>query len=227
MANPISPVDGSSPSGFRLGFLVHKVGTTLTAVLTRAIAKASTSGATDVGWIGVGTHVEDEAAVVADASATPLALIGGKVGSHVTVSAAGDVGAIQADALGALMVNSGGLRATTILASAARTATPTKVDQTNYAARGVIVVIDVTAITATPSVTFTIQGKDPLSGKYFTILASAAITGVGTTVLRVAPGLTAAANLVANDVLPQTWAVDAVHGDSDSITYSVGALYVK
>ena len=111
----------------------------------------------------------------------------------------------------------------TYLPSAARTATPTKQDKSNSVdARGMLVVIDVTAVAATPSVVFTIQGKDSLSGKYYTILASAAITATGTTVLRVHPELTAAANLVAKDVVPRIFAIDAVHADADSITYSVG-----
>lgn len=114
----------------------------------------------------------------------------------------------------------------TVLASAARTATVASADQTNYNGRGLHLVIDVTAITATPSVTFTIQGKDELSGEYYTILASAAITGTGTTVLRVFPGATAAGNTVANDILPRIWRVNAVHADSDSITYSVGASII-
>ncbi|HUR55799.1 MAG TPA: hypothetical protein VMZ71_16800 [Gemmataceae bacterium] len=94
---------------------------------------------------------------------------------------------------------------------------------TNPGWRGLVVVIDVTAITATPSVVFTIQGYDPLSGKYYTILASAAIVGTGTVVLRVFPGAAAVANLVVNDVLPSHWRVIAVHGDADSITYTVSA----
>jgi len=112
------------------------------------------------------------------------------------------------------------------LQSAARTATPTKVNYLNHSARGVIVVIDVTAVTASPSVVFTIQGVDstPATPKYWTILASAAITGTGTTVLRVYPGLTAGANLVASDVLPHEWTIDCVHADADSITYSVKAI---
>jgi len=85
----------------------------------------------------------------------------------------------------------------TLFASAARTATVNGADQVNYNHRGLIVVVDVTAVVDTPSVVFTIQGKDEVSGKYYTLLASAAITGTGTTVLRVYPGLTAAANLVA------------------------------
>lgn len=114
----------------------------------------------------------------------------------------------------------------TIYESAARTADPEIKDQANTTGRGLHLVIDVTAVTATPSVTFTIQGKDPVSGKVWTILASAAITAVGTTILKVYPGLTAAANAAANDVLPPTWNVKAVHGDADSITYTVTAQVV-
>ena len=102
MANPTSPTDAN---GYRLGMLVHKVSTTLTAVLWRALGKASTSGATDVGWGGIATHLEDEVAVVADASnAKPVVLIAGQRGTHVTVGT-GDVGAIQVDTVGAMSVN--------------------------------------------------------------------------------------------------------------------------
>lgn len=82
-------------------------------------------------------------------------------------------------------------------------------------------IIDVTAATATPSVVFTIQGVEPISGNVYTILASAAITGTGTTVLRVHPSLTAAANTIAKDILPMAINIAAVHGDADSITYSI------
>lgn len=115
----------------------------------------------------------------------------------------------------------------TVFASAARTATPTPFDGSASAGvRGLHLVIDATAVTATPSVVFTVQGADPVSGKFYTILASAAITATGTTVLRVYPGLTAAANTVASDVLPPRWRVIATHADADSITYSVAALLV-
>lgn len=113
-----------------------------------------------------------------------------------------------------------------IYASAARTADPTVVDQSNSGCRGLHLVIDCTAADATPSVVFTIQGKDPVSGKVWTILASAAITAVGTTVLKVYPGLTAAANAAANDILPPTWNVKAVHANGVSVTYSVTAQLV-
>jgi hypothetical protein len=112
----------------------------------------------------------------------------------------------------------------TVLASAARTTTTASSDQVNYNRAGMAhVVINVSAIGAAPSITCTIQGKDGVSSAYYTVLASAAITTVSTTVLRVGRGLTAAANTVANDFLPRTWRVNCVHANGDSITYSIGA----
>lgn len=80
--------------------------------------------------------------------------------------------------------------------------------------------IDVSAVSATPSVVFTIAGMSP-GGTAYTILASAAITTTGLTVLRVHPELTAATNTIAKDVLPAALKITATHGDSDSITYSM------
>jgi hypothetical protein len=105
-----------------------------------------------------------------------------------------------------------------IFASAARTAT-SSATMPCRATEGFFY-IDVTAITASPSVVFTIAGVSP-SGTEHTILVSAAITGTGLTVLRVSPQLTAAANTIAKDMLPHAIKVTATHGDADSITYSV------
>lgn len=114
-------------------------------------------------------------------------------------------------------------RSLTIFTSAARTASVDGTDQNGEDFDFLDLIIDCTAITATPSVVFTIQGKDRVSGKYYTILASAAIVATGTTVLRVGPGITAAVNVAANAMLPSIWRVIAVAGDADSMTYSVGA----
>jgi len=116
----------------------------------------------------------------------------------------------------------------TVLASAARTATPT-VDtfkNTSGSVAGMVLIVDVTAASATPSVVFTILGSDPVSGETYTILESAAITGIGTTVLRVHPELSVSANLIAKDLIPNEWTLTAVHADADSITYSVSAQLV-
>lgn len=115
----------------------------------------------------------------------------------------------------------------TILSSAARTSSPTVTDQINYNARGLIVVVDVTAYTGSSTMVITIEGKDNISGKYYTLLASAAISGTGTTILRVYPGLTAATNLVASDVVPRTFRIKSMHTGSDSITYSIGCAVIQ
>lgn len=109
-----------------------------------------------------------------------------------------------------------------LFASAARTASHQSEDQLNRGHRGVRVVINATASAATPSVVFTIQAKDVTSNTYQTVLASAAVTGTGTTVLKVYPGITAAANASVSDVLAPIWRLDVAHGDADSLTYSVG-----
>lgn len=113
-----------------------------------------------------------------------------------------------------------------LLTLAAAAASANSPDQQNFLHRGVKVVVDVTVLGGTtPSITVTIKGRDPVSGKYFTILASAVITATGTTVLTVYPGATAAANLTANDNLPDTWRVEAViAGTTPTVTATISAL---
>ena len=109
-----------------------------------------------------------------------------------------------------------------IFPSAARTATASATLVTD-AMHGLFF-INVTAVTATPSVVFTIYGLSPVGDTAYTILASAAITGTGLTVLRVSPHLTAAANTIAKDILPAAVKVTAVHAGADSITYSMSYI---
>jgi hypothetical protein len=90
----------------------------------------------------------------------------------------------------------------------------------------VAVVVDITSLEAgTPSLTVTIRGVDPASGKGIALLQSAALSTVSTTVLRVGQDLTAAANLTANDLVPENIQVLVDHTDSQPITYSVGMLH--
>lgn len=85
----------------------------------------------------------------------------------------------------------------------ASSANSNSADQTNVNGRGLILVVNVTAVTG--NIQFTIQGKDPVSGVYYTILQSATLSSTATTILRVYPGLTASANLIVSDLLPRTW----------------------
>jgi hypothetical protein len=118
----------------------------------------------------------------------------------------------------------------TVLPSAARTASPNTeqfiIDRRGFSPQGLILTIDATAVTATPQLTVTINRVDPVSGKVAALLTSAVIATAVTTVLRIGPGLTPAANLVVNDLVPPVFRIDCVHADSDSITYSVGGMLI-
>jgi hypothetical protein len=74
---------------------------------------------------------------------------------------------------------------------------------------------------AANEITFTLQGKDALSGEYYDILASAVVDSVETRVLRVHPSFTADSNTIAKDGLPETYRVIAAHADDSPVTYSV------
>ena len=108
--------------------------------------------------------------------------------------------------------------------SAQGTGTVNSTDQLNVNGRGIIVVINITAITA-GSLTVTIQGKDIVSGVYYTLLASAALAATGTTVLTVYPGMTASANAAANSPLPRTWRISSVVA-TGPVTATVGASVI-
>ena len=115
-----------------------------------------------------------------------------------------------------------------VLASAARTATTYSDIFENDWHNGVKIFIDATAKADTPSVTFSIQERDPAGGKFHTVLTSAAITDVTSepVVLVVSPGCAAVSNRVADEPLPREWRVVATHADADSLTYSVGYCYI-
>lgn len=114
----------------------------------------------------------------------------------------------------------------TLIPSAARTATNNTIDYVlGHSGYGRFV-IDVTAVPGVDTVTFTVQGKDNASGKYFTLLASAAISAISTVTLEVGPTITAAANASANKLLSETFRVLVTHSAGTSFTYSVGLDYV-
>lgn len=105
------------------------------------------------------------------------------------------------------------------------TTTQTGADQTNYNGRGLHVVLDMTTV-GTGSVTLTIQGKDATSGKYYTLLAGAAVVTNSTNVYKVYPGLPATANVSANDLLPRTWRILVTANNANATTYTVGASVI-
>lgn len=111
--------------------------------------------------------------------------------------------------------------------SAARVATPAPFTVATVYAVGCHVVVDVSAIVTAPSITVTLEQQDVASSKWYPLLTSAAITAVGTTVLKVYPALPATANVSANDVLTETMRVSVTHANGNSITYSVSVHLVQ
>jgi len=114
-----------------------------------------------------------------------------------------------------------------MLTSAVRTATNSTPDQVNLGWRGAHVIMNVTAAPGVDSVTLTIQGKDPASGTYYTILAGLAETTTGIKVYKVYPGITASGNAAASDFLPSLWRVTITHSAGTNFTYSVAYFYEK
>lgn len=120
-----------------------------------------------------------------------------------------------------------------ILASAARTATPTipvitsaTLAVSTKAMTDLQVIIDVTAVTSTPSVQPALQAQDPVSTKWYDLVASiAAITATGTTVLSFGENTPVVANLGNQGFIPDNIRLTLTHADTDSITYSVGLNY--
>lgn len=94
-------------------------------------------------------------------------------------------------------------------------------DLGNPNCRGVVVFANVTA-GATPSLTVTIQGKDPVSGTYYTILTGTAITSNTNAAIRVYPGIAVSAGSTASDILPSQWRIStAITG---TVTATVSAV---
>lgn len=94
----------------------------------------------------------------------------------------------------------------------------------NLHSSSLIVVLDITAVTGTPAIVVTIQGVDKVSGKKWTILASASKAAAATTVLRVSPNITASANLIAQDIIPPDLNIHVVDsGSGDTATYTIAA----
>lgn len=110
------------------------------------------------------------------------------------------------------------------LASAARTATVNTADLINHNARGVMIMLDVSAASGTGGLTIRIQGKTA-AGTYVSLHAApTAVTTVTQQLYTLYPGTSSTGGAMAqtvSQILPRTWRIQVVHGDGSSYTYSV------
>lgn len=117
----------------------------------------------------------------------------------------------------------------TVLASAVRAASNQSADFTNMNARGVSIILNITAVPGVQTITLNVEAKDTLAGVYQTLAFSSAISATGVHIVQVFPGAVetgALTNLYVQGVpLPRTWRVNMTHSGGGNFTYSVTAQY--
>ena len=101
-----------------------------------------------------------------------------------------------------------------ILESGARTATNNVEVEYNGHPLGQFVIDTTAGVTGVNTLTVSIEGFDAVSGKWYQLDTTAAITTNTTTVLTINPDV--------NNFLPRKFRVVATHATGASITYSIG-----
>lgn len=110
-----------------------------------------------------------------------------------------------------------------VFPSAARTTTQTSADIPVPYAREIDVITDQTVNAGSAgSVTVTINGKDPASGKYYPLLVGAAIAAVGTQILKLGLGLPVTANVSADCGIPPVIQIVVTAVNANITTWSCG-----
>lgn len=114
-------------------------------------------------------------------------------------------------------------------ASSAKTATGTGTVQTNCNAAGVILFVNVTAVSGTTP-TLTVKVQHSFDGTTFADVpgaVTASITGSGLTVLTLFPGVTVAANAAVSYPLARFWRLAwTIGGTTPSFTFAAYANYI-
>jgi hypothetical protein len=123
------------------------------------------------------------------------------------------------------------MSAETLFASAARTATVNSAETDNRSHKGMLLMIDVTAVT-TGTLTPTVQVYDPAEDAWGDFVPFAAISGTGRVWYLMAVGFLAGASgdvaAPVNRTLPMARIrVSMVKSDSSSWTYSVGRAFLE
>ncbi len=128
-----------------------------------------------------------------------------------------------------------GTRDGVALASKARTAETVSEWISSGGATWLLIMFDWTVEAASSTLTLSIEGLDPASGKPFTVwTAAAALTAIGSDAAKVNTYYAIGTALLASAVggltdvenvpVPSTWRVKVAVGDADSATYSIGYM---
>lgn len=118
----------------------------------------------------------------------------------------------------------------TFLASAARTATTSAPEQTNWNARGALLVLDVTVASGTGGLQVQIMGSSPsLGGFQIMSTAPTAVTATGVYMYLYYPStatVQAVIKQVTNMIVPRQWSAQVTAGDASSYTYSLDFVLI-
>lgn len=129
------------------------------------------------------------------------------------------------------------MAAFSVLGSAARTSTTVSAASSSMLGKpmvqtkALLLMVDVTNVVATPSITPKLRARDAFGAGFVLWAAAAAITATGkyAYLLYWSTGVevVAAGDLIeaAKRTVPDDWDFEMVHGDTDSITYSVSAQW--
>jgi len=97
-------------------------------------------------------------------------------------------------------------------------------DVVNEDCRGVHVFVNIPNALVGVTLTVTLRTKDPQSGDYVTLATSAALSGPGTTLLTIYPGILAVGNMVWNQCIGRFFEVVVTPSTNTAATYSVGMM---
>lgn len=110
--------------------------------------------------------------------------------------------------------------AVVLLVAAARTTAFDSGTLANDGGSQLLVILETTAI-GTASLTVTISGVNPSSGTKYTLLAGTAVSTNLQTVYRISPHLTAAANLIAKDIVPARFNISVAVGNANPADFNL------
>lgn len=107
-----------------------------------------------------------------------------------------------------------------LLPSAVRSGSVNSPDFVNYNGRGLLIIFQINAVPGVSTIACNIQRKHP-DGGYSNVLTGVGQSSVTTVQMRVYPGITAATNLAASDVLSREFRVEIIQTGAGDFTYSV------
>lgn len=104
---------------------------------------------------------------------------------------------------------------------AGSTVTQTSPEFRNEYGCGAEIYFNMTAV-GTGNVTLTVQGKDPTSLVFYTVLSGAAVATNGFIKYQIFPGAATTANVSVNDLMPFIWRIVVTANNANPTTYSAG-----